>query len=308
MGTVAAEMDEGNQVQVSWFRGEPESERPIEAARRRSEALREEMSKEPFAVDPHCRWFMGDPNNAKISVAQAEGIQNEARDDRCRHQTELVEGTSRYDLRINWLLEQSSLGQPLQDEAASRAGLDSELWEEKELQQIRESMRARISATEELSKESPRIQESAREYVERMRSEAHELPTPGPSAAFICTTTPCSSARSIAPPNYVARVRHTSSQEFITHMHDTNAIDQEFNRVARMKAALGGTSDGLDDVSLGGHISSSARQQAEDRERDAFSEAREKMASFAKILKKEPHVAPGSYPFPPMLDSEERRQ
>lgn len=279
----------------------PESppKRPIEIARERSEALRNEMNSE-ITGDGWQGKLVSDMDSRDDSPAP--GGEAEASPE--VHQEHPREVPDVDNSRFEWLLAQSPLGRDLHEESARRRALNTETEQESELERIKENLRAKISNIEASAHHGPiQIEESAAEYVQRLRAEAANLPSPIQSASQIYSThSEAQQHQSVAPSSAVVRVDSTSAREYVNHIQQTVDADQAHKHFSSIHNGLGG-SVAHSEIVIQGHRPANQREAAHDAQRNPFHQSRARVQQLTSDLKTE--LRPSYPPEPPAAPAKE---
>jgi hypothetical protein len=261
---------------------------PLELARARSAALREEMDKEPFVHIPAEEDYRSHQRTDEKQWSKAAMIREAEAERHARH-SELIHSTSEQDERIDDLMARSQLHQFHGEKYGEvREEYDSEKHIADSLEKTRERMKEKLVAVANRKTSSvPKITESAAEYRKRLCAEAGYLPGPSTSTAGdqVTTTSHASSKLSVAPPSSSHSIHQTSAKEYVDFMRATLDFDAQARHTADNQVGLGGEESPA--INYGGLRTASEREKAEHDERNTYAEARERMEHLRRELKNE---------------------
>jgi len=279
---------------------------PLELARARNEALREEMEREPFIHIPAEEDYRAHQHTDEKQWSKAAMVR-EAEAERYARHSELVHVTSEQDERFNELLDRSRVSQQYVHEELDgckqypshasesmygygemRSNYDSEKKVVDQLQKTRERMNSKLESVASRKSDSvPKITQSAADYRESMMAQARYLPEPATSTAGdqITTTTHSSSKVSVAPPTTSHGIHQTSAREYVDFMRATLEFDTKAQHTADNQNGLG--AGDRPSINYGGLRTASEREKNEHEERNSYCEARARREKLAQELKNE---------------------
>jgi len=281
---------------------------PLELARARNEALREEMEREPFIHIPAEEDYRAHQRTDEKQWSKAAMIR-EAEAERYARHSELVHVTSEQDDHLNTLLDQSRVSQQFVHEELAGCqqypahpseriygygemrlkAHESEKKVSDALQETRHRMISKLeSVASRKSTELPKITQSAAEYRKSMMEQAGYLPEPATSTAgdqLKTTTTTSSSKVSVAPPTTSHGIHQTSAKEYVDFMRATLEFDTKAQHTADNQNGLGAQDRPA--INYGGLRTASEREKNEHEERDSYKEARDRREKLAQELKNE---------------------